>query len=160
MDVGEQLPWLHDLTDDDGRPLNWRDTRRNRVVFFGHPRGCATCSSYARDLLDLRDALDQCDGDLWLIGDIADSPARSVTGVAGITGDAAHRLRKRCGLSPADAWVAVADRWGQIWQAAAPDDRHTLVDPAEVLKTTEFIAVQCPECETLDQPTGDWSTVR
>lgn len=160
MQVGDQLVWLHDVTDDRGHPLNWRDTRRNRVVFFGHPGGCTKCSSYADDLLDLHDSFVRWDGDLWLIGDIVGSRARPVTDVVGVTGDAAHRLRQRCGLSSADAWVAVADRWGQIWQALLADDRHALVDPADVLETTKFIAVQCPECETLDQPAGDWSTVR
>jgi len=65
MDVGHQLPWLRDVTDDDGRSLNWRDTRRNHLVFL-----------------------------------------------------------------------------------------------SQVLETTRFIAVQRPECETLDQPTGDWRSVR
>lgn len=159
MDVGDQLRWLHNATDDSGRPLNWRDTRRNRVVFFTHPGVCAACSSYTRALLDVRDDLDRWDGDIWLVGDIAEGGAPPVTDVVRVTGDGDHQLRQRCGLSPDDARVVVADRWGQIWQTAVADDRHSLVDPAEVLETTKFIAIQCPECETLDQPTGDWSTV-
>jgi hypothetical protein len=155
MDVSDQLRWLHNATDDSGRPLNWRDTRRNRVVLFTHPGGCAECSSYARDLLELGDSLDRWDGDLWLVGDIADGIARTVTDVVRVTGDADRGLRQRCDLSPDDARVVVADRWGQIWQTAVADDHHTLVDPADVLETTKLIAIQCPECETLDQPTGD-----
>jgi hypothetical protein len=159
MHVGDQLRWLHNATDDSGRPLNWRDTRRNRVVFLTHPGRCAACSSYAHALLDIRDGLQRWDGDIWLVGDIAESSEPSVADVTRVTGDGDHRLRRGCGLSADDARVVVADRWGQIWQTAVADERHTLVDPADLLETTKFIAIQCPECETLDQPTGDWSNV-
>lgn len=155
MEIGDQLPSLHGVTDDDGRPLNWRDARRNRIVFFTHQRDCTKCSSQAIDLLELRARLAQWDGDLWLAGG-AVTP--DVDGIC-VTGDAEHRLRQRCGLLPDDATVVVADRWGQIWLVASTDDRHVLVDPADVLETTKFIALQCPECETLDQPAGDWSSV-
>ena len=159
MDVGDQLRWLQDATDDGGRRLNWRDARRNRIVFFAHPGACAACASYARELLDVGDSLARWDGDIWLIGAIADGTAPSATDVVRVTGDADRRLRERFGLAPEDARVIVADRWGQIWQTAVADDRHVLVDPGDVLETTKFIAIQCPECETLDQPTGDWSSV-
>ncbi len=160
MEVGDQLPWLHDVTDDHGRPLDWRDTRRNRIVFFTHPGACAGCSSHARDLVALRAHLSRWDGDLWLVGDTADDVMPEADDVIRVTGDTDHLLRQRCGLSADDARVAVADRWGQIWQTAVADDRHTLVAPADVLETIKFIAIQCPECETLDQPAGDWSSVR
>ena len=56
--------------------------------------------------------------------------------------------------------MVIADRYGQIWQTATADDQHVLVDAADVLATTRWIAIQCPECETLDQPAGDWNSVR
>jgi hypothetical protein len=160
MEVGVQLPWLRDVTDDSGRPLNWRDTRRNRIVFFTHAGECAACSSYAQGLVELRDHLTGLDGELWLAGPTADDLAGAAPDVVRATGDADRRLRRRCDLSPTDARVVVADRWGQIWQTAVADHRHTLIDAADVLETIRFIAVQCPECETPDQPPGDWSTVR
>ncbi|HSJ43814.1 MAG TPA: hypothetical protein VK923_03925 [Euzebyales bacterium] len=160
MDVGDQLPWLQNVIDDSGRPLNWRDTRRNRVVFFTHPGECAACTSYACDLMELRARLATWDGDVWLVGRAADTSSPAAEDVVRITGQADHRLRTRCDLSSTDAWVAVADRWGQIWQTAMADEHHTLVDPADVIETTRFIAIQCPECETLDQPAADWSAVR
>lgn len=160
MEVGDQLPWLRHLTDDDGRSLNWRDTRRNRIVLFTHRGACAACSTQARALAELRGRLSTWDGDLWLVGDTADAVMPEATDVVRITGDAADRLRQRCGLPPDDARLVVADRWGQIWQTAVADEHHVLVDPAAVLETTMFIALQCPECETLDQPAADWSSVR
>ena len=162
MDIGNLLPWVSGLNDDDGgRPLDWRDTRRNRVVFFTHPAGCADCSDYARDLMELRDRLSSWDGDVWLVGETADDLATpSADNVVRVTGDADRRLRQRCGLPPDEARLVIADRWGQIWQTAVADDHHVLVDPADVLETTKWIATQCPECETLDQPIGDWSSVR
>lgn len=160
MDVGAQLPWLRGVTDDSGRPLDWCDTRRNRVVFFTHAGECGACSGYAHDLLELRDRLAGWDGELWLVGATADDVAPGAEDVVRATGDADHRLRRRCGLSSSDAQVVIADRWGQVWQTSLADDHHTLVDPADVLETTGFIAVQCPECETPDQPAGDWSSVR
>jgi hypothetical protein len=156
MDVGAQLPWLHDETDQRGRPLDWRDTRRNRIIFFTHPGDCAACSTYARRLVDLRDRLDLWDGDVWLIGDIAGSTTQPVGDVVGVTGNADRRLRQRCNLPPTDARVVVADRWGQIWETTIADDRHNLMDPEDVLETTKFIAIQCPECHTLDQPPSGW----
>lgn len=157
MIVGDQLPSLSHVTDDNGRALNWRDARRNRIVFFAHPGECAECSGNARALLELRARLAKWDGDLWLVGDAVIPEAVDVIRV---TGDADHRLRQGCGLSPEDATLVVADRWGQVWQVAPTDDRHVLVETADVLETTKFIAIQCPECETLDQPAGDWSSVR
>ena len=108
MDVGDQLRWLQDATDDGGRRLNWRDARRNRIVFFAHPGACAACASYARELLDVGDSLARWDGDIWLIGGIADGTAPSATDVVRVTGDADRRLRERCGLAPEDARVIVA----------------------------------------------------
>lgn len=160
MKVGDQLPWLRDATDDNGRPLNWRDMRRNRVVFFTHPDRCAACTSYAHALVERGDRLATWDSDLWLVGATASDVVPDGAGVLRVTGDADQRLRHRCGLRPDDARLVVADRWGQIWQTAAADDDHVLVDPGDVLETTTWIATQCPECETLDQPTGDWSSVR
>jgi len=111
-------------------------------------------------MLELGDSLDRWDGDLWLAGETANAVTPEVEDVVRVTGDADRWLRQRCGLSPDDTRLVVADRWGQIWQTAVADDHHILVDPAEMLETTRFIAVQRPECETLDQPTGDWSSVR
>lgn len=160
MDVGRQLPWLEDVADDSGQSLNWRDARRTRVAFFAHHGECPDCARYARALLDRRDALSRADGDLWVIGGAAANALPvGVRGVATVTGDVAHVLRQRCDLPADDPWVIVADRWGQVWQAEAADDRHALVDPDAVVETALFIGVQCPECETLDQPTVEWSNV-
>ena len=159
MDVGHHLPWLRAVTDDSGRPLNWRDARRSRVVFFTHPGACGDCARLAAGLLETRDALRRSDSDLWFVGDSVPPVTTTADDVRRVTGDAERGLRTRAGVSEDGAWLIVADRWGQVWQAAAADDRHTLATPADALETAWFIAVQCPECETLDQPTDDWSSV-
>lgn len=160
MDVGRQLPWLDDVADDRGRSLNWRDARRTRVVFFAHPDACPDCARHVRGLLDRRDSLSRADADVWVIsGGAGDTHPVGADGVHTVTGAAADRLRRRCDLPTDEAWLIVADRWGQVWQAEAADDNHALVDPADAVETATFIGVQCPECETLDQPTVDWSHV-
>lgn len=88
-----------------------------------------------------------------------DAGASAPDDVARVTGDDDRRLRQRCELSTDDARIVVADRWGQVWQTAAAGDDHSLLDVADVVETTKFMAPQCPECETLDQPVGDWSRI-
>lgn len=157
--VGSVLPWMSDATDDRGRPLDWRDAQRNRIVLFTHPATCQQCVDYAHDLLESHDELARWDGQLWLSGDSVDVGASLPDDIARITGADDRRLRQGCGLSMAAAHIVVADRWGQIWQTTATDHDHGLPDVADVVETTRFMALQCPECETLDQPVGDWTRI-
>ena len=161
MEVGNILPSLNGLEDHHGKPLDWRDMRRNRVVLFAHPGTCAGCASYGRQLIALQEHFALWDGDVWLVGEsVAELAEHTLDYRARIIGDPARRAHQRCGLPEQRAVVVVADRWGQVWDIAISDDDHALRDPADLCATTQFIAVQCPECETLDQPAGDWSTVR
>jgi ribosomal protein S27E len=161
MEVGAILPSLTGLEDQRGKLLDWRDMRRNRIVLFAHPGTCAGCSGYARQLIALQEHFALWDGDVWLLGgSLAQLAEHIPADRARIAGDPARRAHQRCGLPEQRAVVVVADRWGQVWDIATSDDDHALPDPADLCATTQFIAVQCPECETLDQPPGEWSTVR
>lgn len=161
MEVGDILPSISGLEDQRGRPLNWRDMRRNRVVLFAHPGTCASCDAYGRRLIALHERFASWDGDVWLLGaSVAQLAEHASDERTRITGDPGGRAHRRCGLLERQAAVVVADRWGQVWDIARSDDGHTLPDPADLCETMQFIAVQCPECETLDQPAGDWSSVR
>jgi ribosomal protein S27E len=161
MEIGNILPALDDLEDQHGRPLNWRDMRRNRVVLFAHPGTCLRCASYGRQLIALRNRFAEWDGDVWLVGDsVAYLAEHAPDDHVRVVGDTARRAHRRCRLPERHAATIIADRWGQVWQIAISGGDHAFPDPADLCATAQFIAVQCPECETPDQPAGDWSTVR
>ena len=161
VEVGSILPSLDGLEDQRGRPLNWRDMRRNRTVLFAHPGTCASCASYGTQLIALRDRFALWDGDVWLVGDsVARLAEHTSDDQVRIASDPTRRAHQRCRLPQQHAAVVVADRWGQIWQIAISGDNHALPDPTDLCVTTQFIAVQCPECDTLDQPVSDWSAAR
>lgn len=164
MELGAVLPAVPDLTDAQHRPLVWRHGRRSRIVLLGHGTACDRCAAYAAGLRDAADRFATWDGDVW-IGDarepaVASDAAHADAAVAMLRSVDGDRLRRRWGWPPDVAGVVVADPWGQVWQIALADESHALPERDELVETTRFIAIQCPECETADDPRCDWSLVR
>jgi hypothetical protein len=67
-------------------------------------------------------------------------------------------LREWAGLDK-DSWgLMIADRWGVLYHAVEARQPSELPGPAEVEEWVRFIAIQCPECGVIDDPTpGRWN---
>jgi hypothetical protein len=141
MEIDNALTSLDGLQDQHGRPLAWRDMRRNRAVLFAHAGTCFMCASYGRQLIGLGERFAQWDGDIWLVGGSVARLAKPVPDShVRIAGDPAHRAHRRCHLPEQHAAVMVADRWGQIWQITVSDDNHALPNPDDLFATMQLIA--------------------
>lgn len=115
-------PFLHGGTLD-GRELPYEQLwqKRNVVWFVLPARAVATASPYLRDVNDRLSALTPPDTSLV------------------ISDQAGNGLPLNC--------VVIADRWGEVVQAArlAADPAHwPPVD--EIIEWVEFVRAKCPEC--------------
>lgn len=116
--------------------------RRNLVLFWTHPAGCAPCESLLRELSDNLSQLQSEDAEVLAI--VPGSPARTA------------ELKARLAISfpllvaaeePTCGQVSmlVADRFGEIFAAARADEADQLLGGAQLAEELAFIQLQCPE---------------
>lgn len=94
--------------------------------------------------------------------------------------DEARTLRRRLGLEEAGTVLLIADRWGEIYHAAAragsasdpssgepppdegaetPAEAAPLPSPAAIIEWLKYLTTQCPECGVIDAPGyGAWAS--
>jgi peroxiredoxin len=72
--------------------------------------------------------------------------------------DEEHRLRRSCGLRPAETAVIIADRWGEIYFVATDEGESALPNAATIEEWLRYLATQCPECGVPDESVGgEWA---
>ena len=157
--AGHLLPW-RELATVTGRRLDLRWSRTAWAVLVTHGGGCPSCPRLVDDLAAMAPDLQAWKARVVVL--VPPAAAKEPTG-AGATdmvdlvvdgGD----LRAAAGLDPDRIGLLVADRFGVVWNADV-HTHHRLPDTAELVARVRFLAIQCPECETLDAPVDPaWTT--
>ena len=116
--------------------------RRNLVLFWTHPAGCAPCESLLRELSDNLALLQSEDAEVLAI--VPGAPVRTA------------ELKERLAIAfpllvaaeePACGQLSmlVADRFGEIFVAARAVEADQLPGGAQLAEELAFIQLQCPE---------------
>lgn len=163
--VGQRLPWRQ-ATTVTGRRLDFRWARTGWVVVIPHARACAPCAALLDEVAAVADDLRAWDAravvlaasdDGQLPGTSGPGPEQAErTGIETVI-DFDGELRAAADIAGDEAAVLVADRYGVIWYADVSHG-HDLPAPEELVERAKYLAIQCPECETLDDPVHeDWA---
>lgn len=167
--AGHRLPWAR-LAPTSGRPLDLRWSRTAWVVLVTHGGACTDCGRLIEHLVTLAPDLrawgarvvaivppNAADASAGPRASIRPPPAERVDPVAVVVDDQG-RLRTAAGLDDGQVGLLVADRFGVVWNADVRHD-HDLPDDAELVVRARYLAIQCPECEVMDDPVHpDWAT--
>ncbi len=142
------------LPDSAGQPVQLRQylQRSNVVLFFHHGIGCPACRGLLRELAAHRNACEQEEAVVLVIG--PDQPAENQQLAAQLghpfpfLSDPAGRISAQQGLNtPA---LVIADRWGEIWAAWVGGVDHRLPAMQDIREWLVFIEAQCPECTIIE----------
>lgn len=169
--AGHRLPW-RELWTETGRRLDLRWSRTSWVVLVTHGHGCPDCGRLLEHLATLSADLRAWDaaivaivppGTAGLDAAVSGGSSRASAPAGGhdhvdAVADGDGRLRTAAGLDGGQVGLLVADRFGVVWNAEVRRD-HDLPDDAELVTRARYLAIQCPECETLDDPVHpDWAS--
>lgn len=162
--AGDRLPSLAHLRAVDGGRAGWRPQGRDSiiVVLLSENHSEAT-DRYVEALEAARHEFE-----LWNARVVVVAPAPMIEMGAGAiapAGDAipvlvdeGDTLRARCRISSGDSAVFIADRYGEIFHAAAVNSAARLPDPDTIQDWVKYLATQCAECGVPDESGyGEWA---
>lgn len=128
-----------------------RSGRRESVVLIAvHGPACEECAAHVQALAALGDEFSSWDARVIVVvfPPAAEGETDVLPGVPPdfvTVRDEQRHLRDALGTDPPA--TVVADQWGEIHAFEAADEAHRFVEPAEVAKWVQYLAVRCPECE-------------
>ncbi len=147
---GEILPHLT-LSGPGGAPSVPWPGRHATILVVAHPGPCAGCTRY----------LDELSGS---ITDLQEWATR-LLGVRSqcdeghpfpLLGDVDGTARQRLGIKDGQAAVILADRWGEVVEAAAVGADHAFPLPHQLVESAKIVDLSCGECNV---PSEEWRAV-
>jgi peroxiredoxin len=142
------------LPDSAGQPVQLRQylQRSNVVLFFQHRIGCSACNRLLRELAAYREAYEQEETLVLVIGPDQSDENRQLAAQVGhpfpFLSDPAGRISSQQGLDTPT--LVIADRWGEIWAAWMGGIEHRLPSMQDIREWLVFIEAQCPECTIIE----------
>lgn len=155
--VGATLPRLSFRRLDGPGQVTWTQGPMATVVFVPHLDPCPECHDYLAEL-----GASACGLQEWATRALVlTGPGWEQQAPAGVllVDDTAGHGRAALGLSPAQAAVFQADRWGAIYQAefiGAGQTHDSLPAASDLAGLAKYIDIQCPECGV---PSKEWRGV-
>lgn len=128
--------------------------RRNVVLYFMERADCADCreklaglaSSYGDLVFEDAEVVVVVAGAVTEIVDVKRRLGLSCPVLSDEAGEAFRRYGATDDRGRPRAAVFVADRFGEVYEAAVAGDRHELPSWEDVKSWLTFIQIQCPEC--------------
>ncbi|HXG33448.1 MAG TPA: hypothetical protein VNJ11_08790 [Bryobacteraceae bacterium] len=112
---------------------------RTTVLLILHEPFCPSCQHYLDELGELSEEFSIWEGRLLVVAPDT-SPAYRCPGFGLPVRDPENRLGTR-GM----AYFLVADRYGQVWEAAPAGDSHPFPPPREITEWLKYLGTLCPE---------------
>ncbi len=120
------------------------------LLIFAHPGECEDCAIYLSELSEVvGDLQDWGTNLLWVVPGDEVAEVRPLP----VLGDEDDAGRRRLGVGADDAAVILADRWGEVMEAATFGPDHRLPTPRQLVESAKIVDISCGECNV---PGDEW----
>ena len=148
---GQSLPRLK-LDSPDGPKHLTRSGTQSTLVVYLHPEPCQPCAGYLEELAPVAADLRE-----WATSLVAVVPADQADqadqeGPFPLLHDDAA-ARRQLGIGQDEAAVLLADRWGEVFEAAAVGADHGFPLPSQLVESAKILDLSCGECNV---PGAEW----
>lgn len=143
--AGEQLPPFSLPGPDGPRKVPGAGNQASMLVFV-HDRDCAACERYLDEIGAAVTGLGE-----WATRLLAVAPRGEPSSDRPfpVLVDEGGAVRRRLGIGDDEAAVLLADRWGELFEAATFGTEHDLPLPRQLIESAKILDVSCGECNVV-----------